>query len=543
MKSLIRALVVVLVLGTAAAQGARYFPQFADGILGEIRYQTTLKFVNTGLAAEIVVEFFDDSGEPLDVSAESLGGTGATFRFSLEQGQVISSISPGEGALKSGYVRLLAPESVTGIVIYTGSDMRSDTALFEAGVPATYLQREVTVLLDSLGDRNSGLALVVSPPLPGGGDSSTVHATLFDRQGEPVASKEIELSAGQKTATFIHELFSGDPETVEKALEMEGSLSLVSDSLPVAAVSLRQLVSTDSFPATVPVLTTFPVAPRVVDTVTDARKRVLVFAPHPDDEALGCAGVLRRALSNGDEVRVVVATCGDAYRGAKLAFEESFPSRSYDRDGDNDFDMLDYGIMRSGETLAAMAAVGLKMSDVVFLGYPDAGLDNLWTSSEVYLSGFTSVSEVPESYDFAYNVGASYQRESILADVKNQIQEFGPTVIYSPTDTDHHQDHWALAKFVNQALLELADVRTWNAHYGYLIHWEANEDGWPTSSGTWTAPGGHAPPDLWVTLSDFDYSRAWKTSVIDLYASQVFVGREYLVGFAKDSEIFWLESW
>ena len=133
--------------------------------------------------------------------------------------------------------------------------------------------------------------------------------------------------------------------------------------------------------------------------------------------------------------------------------------------------------------------------------------------------------------------------DSILADIKNQILEFGPTVIYSPTDTDHHQDHWGLAKFVNQALIELAHVRTWKSHFGYLIHWEANEEGWPTSSSMWTPPSGHAPPDLWVTLSDFEYSREEKSNVIDLYESQVFVGRAYLVGFAKDAEIFWLESW
>jgi LmbE family N-acetylglucosaminyl deacetylase len=543
MKSLIRALVIVLALGTATAQGERYFPQFADGVLGEIRYQTTLKFINTGTDVEIVVEFFDDAGGPLNVSAGALGGTGASFHVSLQQGQVLSSITPGEGPLVSGYVRLSAPESVTGTVIYTGTDSQSNTALFEAGVPATYLRREVTVLLDSLGDRNSGLALVVSPSLAAGGNSSTIHATLFDQHGQPLASKDMELEAGQKVTRFIHELFAGDPEAVGRALEMEGSLSIVTENLPVAAVSLRQLVSTDPYPASVPVVTTFPVTPRVVDAVQDVTERVLVFAPHPDDEALGCAGVLRRALNNGDEVRVVVATCGDAYRGAKLAFEESFPSESYDRDGDNDFDMLDYGILRSGETLAAMAAVGLEPSDVVFLGYPDAGLDDLWRSSEVYLSGFTGVSEVPESYDFAYNVGASYQRDSILADIKNQILEFGPTVIYSPTDTDHHQDHWGLAKLVNQALIELTHVRTWKSHFGYLIHWEANEEGWPTSSTQWTAPRGHAPPDLWVTLRDFDYSRDEKSDVIDLYESQVFVGRAYLVGFAKDAEIFWLESW
>ena len=33
--------------------------------------------------------------------------------------------------------------------------------------------------------------------------------------------------------------------------------------------------------------------------------RILVLAPHPDDEVLGCAGVIQRALAMGLPVRVV----------------------------------------------------------------------------------------------------------------------------------------------------------------------------------------------------------------------------------------------
>lgn len=38
--------------------------------------------------------------------------------------------------------------------------------------------------------------------------------------------------------------------------------------------------------------------------------RIVVVAPHPDDEVLGCGGVMARHAADGDEVFVVVATRG-----------------------------------------------------------------------------------------------------------------------------------------------------------------------------------------------------------------------------------------
>jgi LmbE family N-acetylglucosaminyl deacetylase len=46
---------------------------------------------------------------------------------------------------------------------------------------------------------------------------------------------------------------------------------------------------------------------------------VLVFAPHPDDEVIGAAGVLQQALAAGKSVRIVFATNGDAYPDAASA--------------------------------------------------------------------------------------------------------------------------------------------------------------------------------------------------------------------------------
>lgn len=43
-------------------------------------------------------------------------------------------------------------------------------------------------------------------------------------------------------------------------------------------------------------------------------KRILVVAPHPDDEAIGCGGTILKAVSQGAEVAVLVVSVGDLVR-------------------------------------------------------------------------------------------------------------------------------------------------------------------------------------------------------------------------------------
>lgn len=40
------------------------------------------------------------------------------------------------------------------------------------------------------------------------------------------------------------------------------------------------------------------------------RKKILVVAPHPDDEALGCGAYIKKCANNGNEVFVLIATRG-----------------------------------------------------------------------------------------------------------------------------------------------------------------------------------------------------------------------------------------
>jgi LmbE family N-acetylglucosaminyl deacetylase len=82
---------------------------------------------------------------------------------------------------------------------------------------------------------------------------------------------------------------------------------------------------------------------------------IVVVAPHPDDESLGCAGLIAEACARGRSVRVVIVSdgCGSHTHSA------SYPP-----------DRL--RSLRESETLEAVAALGLAPEHVRFLRLPDA---------------------------------------------------------------------------------------------------------------------------------------------------------------------------
>lgn len=82
-----------------------------------------------------------------------------------------------------------------------------------------------------------------------------------------------------------------------------------------------------------------------------------VLAPHPDDESLGCGGLLALLAEAGAPTRVVVVTDGC----------KSHPnSAAYPADR--------LRALRESEARAAVAALGLDPDAVTFLRHPDCGL-------------------------------------------------------------------------------------------------------------------------------------------------------------------------
>ena len=159
-------------------------------------------------------------------------------------------------------------------------------------------------------------------------------------------------------------------------------------SFPVsvrAALALqRELVQRESVP--------LPIEPPTA-------RRVVVLAPHADDEVFGCGGALARAAQQGCETRVVFMTDGRKGYDASRAGA--------------DLDAFEHALAATRKQEARRAGSVLGLGEPVFLDLPDGAL--------------------------ASSPGAA----DALADALRQLS---PEIVLLPYFADPHPDHWATVK-------------------------------------------------------------------------------------------------
>jgi LmbE family N-acetylglucosaminyl deacetylase len=137
--------------------------------------------------------------------------------------------------------------------------------------------------------------------------------------------------------------------------------------------------------------------------------RVAVFAPHPDDESLGCGGLIARLKDAGSRVHVVVMSDGSfshpnsrRYPGPKLA------------------------ALRQTEARAAVARLGLDPANALeFLGLPDGAVPG-----EAGTAAFAAAVEA----------------------VADLLSRWGVDTVVAPLRGDAHDDHRAAFRIIDAAL-------------------------------------------------------------------------------------------
>jgi LmbE family N-acetylglucosaminyl deacetylase len=152
-----------------------------------------------------------------------------------------------------------------------------------------------------------------------------------------------------------------------------------------------------------------------------SERSAIVFAPHPDDETLGCGGTIAAKRRLGAQVTIVEMTDGAA------SHREIEPQR--------------LKAIRAGEALEASTVLGVPRTDVIMLSFPDGAL----------------ASRTEEATE---RVGAILDR-------------LRPKEVFVPYLHDVHEDHVATNRIVRAALTaqargveRLYEYPTW-----FLAHW------------------------------------------------------------------------
>ncbi len=260
--------------------------------------------------------------------------------------------------------------------------------------------------------------------------------------------------------------------------------------------------------------------------------RVLILAPHPDDEVLGCAGIIQDAVARKLPVRVVFFTYGDNNEWA-FALYRKHPVLEPEA-------VQAMGQMRRREAIAAAQVLGLDPSQLVFLGYPDFGTLQMWLQhwggEPPYRSMLTRVEAIP--YENALRPGAPYKAEEILRDLETIIGEFKPTKIFVSHPADRHPDHRALYLFTRVACWNLERVVQPELH-PYLVHFP----GWPVPPG-YHPESALAPPAFFSRQVNWEIHPLTQPEVdrkhlaLQAHETQLKAGPNYLLAFVRQNELF-----
>ena len=271
------------------------------------------------------------------------------------------------------------------------------------------------------------------------------------------------------------------------------------------------------------------------ELVVPAKLRLLVVAPHPDDESLGAGGIIQRALAGGGRVHVLFVTSGDGYPEAvALATGHRQPTA---------VDYRGFGELRRAEALVALEHYHILPLSVTFLGFPDGGLAEIWRRGPhvpAYESPYTREDRPP--YPEAFDPNARYVSRELIREIAHLVALADPDWIVLPTPLDTHPDHCASFTFVLAALRSLSaepggESKVPDRLLTYLVHAGA----WPpppSAPGLLPEPPAIFAPARWYSLSLAPDEVAAKLAGLESHRTQAAIMDRLFRALARPNELF-----
>ncbi|MGB3201165.1 MAG: PIG-L family deacetylase [Nodosilinea sp.] len=201
---------------------------------------------------------------------------------------------------------------------------------------------------------------------------------------------------------------------------------------------------------------------------TQLSRSAIVFAPHPDDETLGCGGTILQKKAVGASIKIVFMTDGSQSHGGLIQPEE-------------------LKAIRAQEALAAAAKLGVPEADVFALGFQDSTLTQHRTEAlqkvmQILFKVFPEEVYVPYGQDgipdhdatqqivtlavrqwglattvYEYPVWFWHHRPWIVERAASAAQPQGQTAVASPSQASRTAARRLLREF--QWVVDIQDVR------------------------------------------------------------------------------------
>jgi LmbE family N-acetylglucosaminyl deacetylase len=207
--------------------------------------------------------------------------------------------------------------------------------------------------------------------------------------------------------------------------------------------------------------------------------RVLIVAPHPDDDVIAAGGVIQRAIASGGAVRVLFLTNGESNPWPQRAQLRKWRITTADREG--------WAALRAKEAVAGLQLLGAPAGCAHFLRFPDQELSSIARKGD----------------------------ESVRNAIANHVRDFQPSLAIVPSVFDFHSDHRAAAYFSHRAI-ESQVIAT------YVVH-------------------GHVPPQRTrFTIQLTEAEQRKKREAIGEHATQLLLSRERFLAYARATEHFYI---
>jgi LmbE family N-acetylglucosaminyl deacetylase len=151
-------------------------------------------------------------------------------------------------------------------------------------------------------------------------------------------------------------------------------------------------------------------------------KKMIVFAPHPDDETLACGGIIMKEIREGYDVYIVLMTDGRHSHDLILGLIDPPPEA--------------IAKIRAIEFSEAMKILGVNLNNLFLLGFEDSKLRE--------------------------HVARAEERTAQI------LRDADPVEIYVPYRDDNHEDHRATYEIVVNGIKEanlrarLCEYPVWN---------------------------------------------------------------------------------